>query len=72
MQKKVVLAAPKVSFRVFRLNKDGIAPDEKVRAIADFPNPANMTDMRSFFHLVNQLAEFTPQVAESDDPCVFS
>ncbi len=39
-----------------------IAADEgKVHAIADFPKPANISDMCSFLGLV----EFTPQIAES-------
>ena len=66
---KFVLAAPKVSFCGFTLSSEGIAADpEKVRAIADFPKPANLTDLRSFIGLVNQLAEFTPAIAESADP----
>ena len=61
---KLMLAVSKVSFCGFKLSKDGIAADEdKVCAIAEFPKPANLTDMRSFFCLVNQLAEFTPQIA---------
>lgn len=70
---KVVLAAPEVSFRGFRLNKDGAASDEeKKRAIVDFLKPANLTDLRSFFDLVNQLAEFIRQLAESAESLVSS
>uniref|UniRef100_A0A0P4VQ24 RNA-directed DNA polymerase n=2 Tax=Scylla olivacea TaxID=85551 RepID=A0A0P4VQ24_SCYOL len=66
---KFVLAAPDVTFCGFKLSREGIAADEeKVRAIADFPKPANVTDMRSFLGLANQLAEFTPQIAASAEP----
>ncbi|XP_063600719.1 uncharacterized protein LOC134776896 [Penaeus indicus] len=65
---KFVLAAPEVSFCGYTLSGNGIAAEEeKVRAIAEFPKPANLTDLRSFMGLVNQLAEFTPAIAESAD-----
>lgn len=58
---KFVLATSEVSFYWFRLSREGTAADErKMRAIGHFPKPANLTDIRSFFGLVNQLADFTP------------
>lgn len=66
---KFVLAAPEVSFCGYRLSKDGIAADPgKVSAIADFPTPANITDVRSFMGLVNQLAEFSPEISSAAAP----
>ncbi|XP_037800629.1 uncharacterized protein LOC119595591 [Penaeus monodon] len=63
---KFVFTAPKVSFCGYILSGNGIAAEEeKDRAIAEFPKPANLTDLRSFMGLVNQLAEFTPAIAES-------
>ena len=62
---KFVLAAPVVKFCGFMLSSEGISADpERVRAIADFPTPANITDLRSFMGLVNQLAEFSPEISE--------
>ena len=61
---KFVVAAPSVRFCGFHLSQAGIAADdEKVKAIRDFPTPSNITDLRSFMGLVNQLSEFTPDIA---------
>ena len=66
---KFVLAAPAVKFCGFILSANGIEADpEKVRAIADFPTPANITDLRSFMGLVNQLTEFTPDISAAAQP----
>ena len=42
--------------------------DTKVRAITEFPKPANITDVRSFMGLVNQLGDFSPHIAETAEP----
>ena len=61
---KFKVAAPSVRFCGFTLSQAGVeADDEKVRAIRDFPTPSNLTDLRSFMGLVNQLSEFTPEIA---------
>ena len=66
---KFVVAASEMSFCGYRLSRDGIAADpEKVRAIVEFPTPANITDVRSFMGLVNQLAEFTPEISTTAKP----
>ena len=63
---KVCLAAQSVSFCGYTISGNGIAANtEKIKAITDFPTPANITDLRSFMGLVNQLAEFTPDIASS-------
>ena len=64
-----MLAAPEVSFCGYGLSGKGIAADDtKVRAITDFPKPANITDVRSFMGLVNQLGDFSPNIAEAAEP----
>ena len=61
---KFVPAVPSVSFCGYKLSAEGVAADEdRVSAIRDFPTPANLTDLRSFMGLVNQLSEFTPDIA---------
>merc|ERR1712015_470984 len=61
---KFVVAAPSVNFCGYTLSRHGISADQsKVSAIRDFPKPANITDLRSFMGLVNQLSEFTPDIA---------
>ncbi|XP_068235682.1 uncharacterized protein [Palaemon carinicauda] len=53
----------------YNLSRDGISADQqKVGAIKDFPNSANLTDLSSFIGLVNQLAEFTPDIAIAAQP----
>ena len=61
---KFVLATPKVRFCGYELFSDGIAANpEKVLAITDFTKPANMTALRSCMGLVNQIAEFSPDIS---------
>ncbi|XP_076068309.1 uncharacterized protein LOC143040770 isoform X3 [Oratosquilla oratoria] len=68
-KEKFEVAAPKVDFCGFTLSVAGIAADQdKVIAIRDFPTPANLTDLRSFMGLVNQLAEFTPEISAAAQP----
>lgn len=66
---KFVLAAEVVSYCGYQLSHDGIAADPgKVRAITDFVKPANLTDLRSFMGLANQLADFSPDVSAAAAP----
>ncbi|XP_068241310.1 uncharacterized protein [Palaemon carinicauda] len=44
------------------------AEEEKVQAISEFPKPANLTDLRSFMGLTNQLTEFSSDLAAPADP----
>ena len=68
-REKFVVAAPRVNFCGYQLSDEGISADpEKVTAIRDFPTPTNLTDLRSFMGLVNQLAEFTPDIAATAQP----
>ena len=39
-----------------------------MRAIANFPAPKNVTDLRSFFGLANQLGGFSTRVAKALGP----
>ncbi|XP_068233597.1 uncharacterized protein [Palaemon carinicauda] len=66
---KFTVAAPKVNFCGYVLSSDGISADlDKVSAIRDFPTPSNITDVRSFMGLVNQLADFTPDITAAVQP----
>ena len=66
---KFVVAAQSVKFCGYTISEAGISADqEKVSAIRDFPTPANITDLRSFMGLVNQLADFTPDIAATARP----
>lgn len=66
---KFVVAEPQVRFCGYDLSSSGIsAAEDRVSAIRDFPTPANLTDLRSFMGLVNQFAEFTPDIAAAAQP----
>ncbi|MFV0366579.1 MAG: RNase H-like domain-containing protein [Mangrovibacterium sp.] len=66
---KFIVAATKVNFCGYTLSDKGIAADpDRVAALRDFPTPANLTDLRSFMGLANQLAEFTPEIAKTAKP----
>lgn len=66
---KFEVAAPSVNFFGYNLSIEVIfAGSEKVTAIKDFPGPTNLTDLRFFMGLVNQLTEFTPDIASTAHP----
>ena len=53
-----------VKFCGYKITPAGYTSNnEKARAIADFPRPENITDLRSFMGLVNQLSGLTPELA---------
>ena len=67
--KKFNLAKDKVKFAGYIVSDKGIEADpEKLRAISHFPKPTNITDLRSFLGLVEQLAGFSKEVAEKMQP----
>ena len=66
---KCSFAEDKVEFCGFKVNRTGYtADDKKVRVIAKFPQPACITDLRSFLGLVNQLGDFSSEVAIAAEP----
>ena len=67
--KKFVFGVSAVDFCGYRVSSEGWTVDaEKTSAIREFPIPANITDLRSFFGLVNQCNEFCPKIAELSQP----
>ena len=66
---KFIFGQPSAKFCGYIASQDGVEADPvKVEAIAKFPTPANITDVRSFMGLVNQLAEFSSDVADLAEP----
>ena len=62
---KLQLAQQTVKFAGFIVSGDGYRPDpELTKALSEFPTPTNLTEVRSFFGLVNQVAYFVDNVAE--------
>jgi len=51
------------------IDSSGIRPDlGKVRAIQTVPTPNNITELRRFLGMVNQLSKFTPNLADKTKP----
>ena len=66
---KLKFALPTVDFCGYSLSADGYTADNrKVRAIADFPVPQNLTDLRAFMGLANQLGSFSDETACAAHP----
>ena len=54
---KVSFAKDEVEFAGFEITNDTVRPCKKyIRAISDFPTPQSLTDVRSWFGLVNQVS----------------
>lgn len=66
---KLQFASPTVDFCGYKLSPAGYtADDRKVRAIAEFPVPQNITDLRAFMGLANQLGSFSDETACAAHP----
>ena len=66
---KCQFAEEKVDFCGFTVSSDGYTVDDKkLRAVKDFPQPSNITDLRSFLGLVNQLGSFSTEIATGAEP----
>ena len=55
-----------ISFAGHIVSNKGITPDPNLTtAIKDFPQPTNISELRSFMGLANQLASFIPDLAQN-------
>ena len=58
-----------VKFAGYIISDEGTRPDpEKVAAINQFPEPDNLTDLRSFLGLANQFSDFGPDLRHAMEP----
>ena len=58
-KKKAHIAEEKVTFAGYEVDGEGVKADpKKIKAIQQFPQPKNLTDLRSFLGLANQLGCF--------------
>lgn len=56
---KLQVSSTEVDFAGFRISSSGMKPLPKyLDAIASFPRPANITDVRAWFGLVNQVSHY--------------
>ncbi|XP_041671079.1 neoverrucotoxin subunit beta-like [Cheilinus undulatus] len=66
---KCELSKSEVVFLGHVISAAGIRPDpRKTEAIMELKEPSNVSEVRSFLGMVNQLGKFTPQLAEKDKP----
>ena len=67
--KKFHFAKTSVDYCGFTVSTQGYTSDaRKVEAISKFPRPQNITDLRSFMGLTNQLGAFSSDLAHSAQP----
>lgn len=66
---KFCFAAPEVDYCGHSISRQGYTVDsKKVNAISNFPLPQDITDLRSFLGLANQLGGFSPALATAAQP----
>lgn len=67
--KKFQFGLPEVSFCGYIVGTQGVKVDPaKIRAISDFPAPKNLTELRSFFGMINQLSHFSRDISSKAEP----
>ena len=50
-------------------NSEGVSPDpDKIEAIVNLPAPQNVSEVRSFLEMINQLNKFTDHLADKTKP----
>jgi hypothetical protein len=66
---KFYFAQEEVKFVGYRVSRKGILADpEKLDAIAEFPEPNNRSELRSFMGLVNQMDQFSDGISAAAGP----
>lgn len=63
-EKKLTIGT-KVKFAGYIVSAEGVSPDpEKVESLRNFPVPEDLTSLRSFLGLANQLGGFMPDLSQ--------
>ena len=51
------------------VSSEGVSPDpDKIEAIVNLPAPKNVSEVRSFLGMINQLSKFTDHLADKTKP----
>jgi len=57
---------PNVTFLGHKISPEGIQPlQDKLTALKRFPSPTNITEMRHFMGMAQQMLRFSPKLAET-------
>ena len=68
-ESKCVFAQRSLTFLGHLIDENGVRPcPDKVRAIAEMATPRNVSDIRRFLGIINQLAKFSQNIAEKSKP----
>jgi len=60
---------PKIHFAGYIISDQGVQPDPtRLAAVSEFPAPTDLTSLRAFLGLVNQLGFFVPDLAHMTNP----
>ena len=66
---KCVFSQSSVRFLGQIVDAEGIRPDpQKIKAVQAMQEPTNVTELRRFLGMVNQLLKFIPDMAETTKP----
>ena len=66
---KCIFYTKSVEFLGRQITPEGIKPlKSKVTAITDYPAPTNITELRRFMGMVQQMSKFTDQLAKVAEP----
>jgi hypothetical protein len=66
---KTTFAEPTGKFAGYVVSEDGFRPSpDLTRAIREFPQPRNVTDLRSFYGLCQQVSNFSSKIAAALAP----
>ena len=64
-----IQAGSEVQFGGYVVNGYGIKPDPtKIEAIQNYPEPKDLTKLRSFIGLSNQFGDFSPDLKQAMEP----
>ena len=68
-KEKCEFAKTSIKFLGHVITSDGISPDpQKTSAISSMKQPKNVSELRRFLGMVNQLGKFSPNIAEVSQP----
>lgn len=69
ISKRKLKIGEQVKFAGFLISGRNVAPDpDKLKALSEFPAPTNVSELRSFLGLANQLGHFVPDLAHMSEP----